>query len=143
MEKKRIMAKPKTERNRLFIEDWKRGLKDRALAEKYNMTMGGVKALKGRLREKDPSLYVKKKPNSLTKVEKEVARASGGLIQFAGKIKKASSALTSTQTSASTSTKRMTFWLEEGTIEGIKGLALQEGKTASQIAREVFKEYLK
>ena len=51
--------------------------------------------------------------------------------------------LTSTQTVASTSTKRMTFWLPEKTIAGIKELASKQGRTASAILREVLGEYLR
>ena len=53
------MAKPKAERNRLFIEDWKRSLTDQSLAKKYGLSIGGVKGLKARLRTKDPSLYTR------------------------------------------------------------------------------------
>ncbi len=133
------MAKPKSERNRLFQEDWQRGLSNESLAKKYKMTEGGVKALKQRLRAKDSSLYADKRPE-LTKIEKEVAKASGGLIQFAGKTKEPSRKVTSTQTS--TSTKRMTFWLPGAMIKEIKTKADREKRTASEIARELFYKYL-
>ena len=51
--------------------------------------------------------------------------------------------LTSTQTAASTSTKRMTFWLPVDVIDKIKGLAAKEKKTASAILREILGKYLK
>jgi len=51
--------------------------------------------------------------------------------------------LTSTQTAASTLTKRMTFWLPQSTIEKIKGLADSKGMTASAILREILGRYLK
>jgi len=51
--------------------------------------------------------------------------------------------LMSTQTAASTSTKRMTFWLPLPVIEKIKNRAANQGKTASAILREILREYLK
>ena len=50
---------------------------------------------------------------------------------------------TTTQTAASTSTKRMTFWLPVGMTEKIKGIAAREKRTASAILREVLEKYLK
>lgn len=50
---------------------------------------------------------------------------------------------TTTQTAASTSTKRMTFWLAQSTIGKIKGLAHSKGMTASAILREILGKYLK
>jgi len=50
---------------------------------------------------------------------------------------------TTTQTEASTSTKRMTFWLPVSTIEEIKKKAANQGKTASAILREILGKYLK
>lgn len=50
--------------------------------------------------------------------------------------------LTSTQTAASTSTKRMTFWLEQSTIEEIKKKAANQGNTCSAILREILGKYL-
>jgi len=49
---------------------------------------------------------------------------------------------TTTQTAASTSTKRMTFWLPVDMIEEIKGIAAKEKRTASAILREVLGKYL-
>jgi len=105
------MAKPKEERNRQFQKDWQSGFSNEDLGKKYSLSLGGVKALKQRLRVKDSSLY------------------------------KVTSASTSTQTS--TSTKRMTFWLSGAMIEKIKSLARKQKRTASEIAREVFEDYLK
>jgi len=45
-----------------------------------------------------------------------------------------------TSPSTSTSTKRMTFWLERQTIEKIKAKAAQEKTTASDILREILRE---
>lgn len=51
--------------------------------------------------------------------------------------------LTTTETAASTSTKRMTFWLSVSTIEKIKKQAITQGKTCSAILRELLGKYLK
>jgi len=51
--------------------------------------------------------------------------------------------LTSTETAASTSTKRMTFWLPVDMIETIKRVAAKEKRTASAILREILEKYLK
>lgn len=117
------MAKPKQARNKLFTEDWKRGLSEKELGQKYHLTIGGVKGLKSRLRKKDSSLYIGKQKGEVKERSKKVTSPS-----------------TSTQTS--TSTKRMTFWLEEGMINLIKTKAVIEKKTASEIAREIFSKYL-
>lgn len=50
---------------------------------------------------------------------------------------------TETATAASTSTKRMTFWLPVDMIEEIKGMAAREMKTSSAILREILGKYLK
>lgn len=56
--------------------------------------------------------------------------------------KKINLTATSTETATSTSTKRMTFWLPEGIIDEIKGLAAKEKRTASAILREILGKYL-
>ena len=110
------MAKAKEERNKQFITAWKEeGLSDKQLQDRFGLSEGGVKGLKARLRAKDSALYT-------GKVKK--------------KIRESSSKVTST------STKRMTFWLEEGMIEKIKAKATKEGRTASQIARKIFSKHL-
>jgi len=109
------MAKPKSERNRLFQEDWQKGLSNERLGEKYDLSLGGVKGLKARLRAKNPALYTREPSKEPSKV-------------------------TSTQTS--TSTKRMTFWLEGEMIEKVKNLARKQKRTASDIVRELFSQYL-
>lgn len=114
------MAKAKEERNKQFITAWKEeGLSDKQLQDRFGLSEGGVKGLKARLRAKDSSLYTG---------------------QPKKKIRESSSQVTSTQTS--TSTKRMTFWLPGDMIERIKAKATRKGKTASQIAREVFSKHL-
>jgi len=50
------MAYPKEERNRRFLEDWQVShLNNEKLGQKYGLTVGGVKALKARLRQKERS----------------------------------------------------------------------------------------
>lgn len=108
------MAKAKEGRNKLFLEDWQRGLGNESLGVKYNLSIGGVKALKQRLRVKQTG-QVKQKPSQVT------------------------SPSTSTQTS--TSTRRMTFWLPTDTIKALKTKAKREGRTASDILREILREF--
>ena len=126
IEKGERMAKEKRERNERFKVDWReKGFSNEELAEKYRMTVGGVKALKQRIRKK----------------EREEKEKKGKVV-----IKVKPSPSTQTQMSTSTMTsppKRMTFWLEEETINQIKRLSQERGITCSQIARELFKEHLK
>ncbi len=50
------MAYPKEERNRRFLEDWQVShFGNKRLGEKYGLSIGGVKALKQRLRQKERS----------------------------------------------------------------------------------------
>lgn len=52
------MVLEKERRNREFVRAWKNlGLGNDALAERFSMTVGGVKSLKSRLRKKRPELY--------------------------------------------------------------------------------------
>jgi len=114
------MAKAKEGRNKLFLEDWQRGLGNERLAEKYNLSIGGVKALKQRLRVKQTGQAKKKRSPEVT------------------------STSTSTTTQTQTSTKRMTFWLTEAMIEAIKERGKKRGITASEILRQLLrKEKLK
>lgn len=54
------MSKEKEQRNKEFIRAWKEeGLSDRGLGERFTLSKFGVKSLKGRLRKKDPALYIK------------------------------------------------------------------------------------
>ncbi|MBA7491371.1 hypothetical protein ES702_01916 [subsurface metagenome] len=108
------MAYPKEERNRRFLEDWQvHHLGNERLGEKYGLTVGGVKALKARLRQKERS-----------------SPATGQKIA-------------SPSPSTSTSIKRMTFWLPEEVIRKVKEKAHSQNKTASAFLREILLEYLK
>ena len=132
------MALPKEERNRLFIGDWKgKKLSTEELSVKYGMTPGGVKALKQRLRQKDPSLYEK----GPAKEKAEVTSTSTVTPEAPGRTG-AERKEKVTSPSTSTSTRRMTFWLPVDTIRKIKAKARKEKRTASEIAREVLGEYL-
>lgn len=122
------MAKPKAERNRLFLEDWQKGLNNQSLAEKYNLSIGGVKALKQRLR-------VKQTGQKSTKIEKEVAQASGGLIKFASKP-------ATQETSKVVKYKKVTYYLNPKMTKDIKRLALERDKDISELVRQIFAEYL-
>jgi len=127
------MAKPKQQRNKLFQEDWQRGLSNEDLGKKYSLSLGGVKALKQRLRAKDSSLYAEKRPE-LSKVEKEVAQASGGLVKFA-----------SPQVDKSTSPpihKRATYYLDPEIIRKIKLVALDRDLDTSALVREILSEWI-
>lgn len=126
------MAFAKEERNREFLQAWKAGANNGALAERFGLTIGGVKALKARLRAKS------REKTELTSTSTVTPKAPG-------KVKperKEEVTSTSTQTATSTSTKRMTFWLPESTIEGIKELAAKEKRTASAILRGILGKYL-
>ena len=131
------MAKPKEERNRQFQKDWQRGLGNEDLGKKYDLSLGGVKALKQRLRAKDPSLYAEKRPE-LSKIEKEVAQASGGLVKFADKtifpqVDKSTSPLVH---------KRATYYLSPETIKTIKQIALNKNIDSSELVRNILSEWI-
>lgn len=127
------MAFAKEERNREFLQAWKAGANNGALAERFGLTIGGVKALKARLKAK-----------SREKIEQTSTSTSTVTPEAPGKVApERKGKLTSTSTQTSTSTKRMTFWLPESSIEEIKGLAAKEKRTASAILREILGKYLK
>ena len=123
------MAFPKEERNREFLQAWKAGANNGALGKRFGLTIGGVKALKARIKAKS------RKKTELTSTSTVTPEAPGKVTPE--KKEKV------TSTSTSTSTKRITFWLPEGMIDKIKGLAGKEKRTASAILREVLGKYLK
>lgn len=115
------MAYPKEERNRRFLEDWHvHNLDNKQLGQKYGLSIGGVKALKARLRQKE--------------------RSSAGSSPRTNE--KDTSPSTSTSPNPSRD-KRMTFWLPEGTIAKIKARAEGQRETASQFLRDLLDKYLK
>lgn len=130
------MALANEERNRLFIGDWKgKGLSTEELAVKYSMSPGGVKALKQRLRAKDPSLYQK----GPAKEKAEVTSTSTVTSEALGKARPERKEKV---TSPSTSHRRMTFWLPEETIDKIKARAGGQRQAASAFLRDLLKEHL-
>lgn len=111
------MAKPKEKRNEQFIRAWKEeGLTDKQLQERFGLSEGGMRGLKARLRKKDSSLY-REQPKK--------------------KIRESSAQVTSR------SRKRMTFWLPEEMINIIKTKAKEQGRTASNIVREIMRKSLR
>ena len=135
------MAKPKEERNRQFQKDWQRGLGNEDLGKKYSLSLGGVKALKQRLRAKDSSLYAGKHPE-LTKVEKEGIEEVGKRL---GKIVKVQVSK-SPQVDQSTSPlvhKRATYYLSPEIIRKIKLVALNKDIDSSELVRQILNKYLK
>ena len=134
------MAKPKQQRNKLFQEDWQRGLSNEDLGKKYGLSLGGVKALKQRLRAKDSSLYTEKRPE-LTKIEEEVIESSGGLIKFASKPDKTISPQVNKSTSPLVH-KRATYYLNPEIIRKIKLIALDRDLDTSALVREILSEWI-
>jgi len=117
------MAKQKLERNKLFLQDWQKGFSNVDLAEKYHMSKGGVKALKQRLRVRNPNLYTEKRPG-LSKVEgKTISPQVDKLIN-------------------QQITKRMTIYLKEELINDIKHLAIDRGSNISELVGKIIKQYL-
>ena len=110
------MAKAKEERNRQFIKDWKTGLSNKELGQKYKLSPGGVKGLKARLRKRDHSLYVEA-PISKPAIQ----QATRPTKQRYGKA---------------------TYYLDPEMIKDIKRLALENDKDISELVREIFNQYL-
>ncbi len=139
------MAKPKEERNRQFQKDWQRGLGNEDLGEKYGLSLGGVKALKQRLRAKDSSLYAEKRPG-LTKIEKEVSESSGGLVKFASKQTSKPAIQQVSKQEKKRPAKEVydtaTYYIDKETKKKIKILAAEQDKEISQVVRDILKEYL-
>lgn len=113
------MAKQKSERNEAIWRDLQAGIPRKEICRKYHLEIDGLKSLIGRIRERK------------------------GLADTSKQRKRAFAQVTSPTPQTSTSTKRMTFWLFKDTIEKIKAKATKEGKTSSEIARELFSKYLK
>jgi len=139
------MPQEKEQRNKEFIKAWKEErLSNKALGEKFNLSPGGVKGLKARLRAKDPNLYTSQRPE-LTEIEKEVIGSSGGLIKFAGKqTSKPAIKQTSKQEKKLTAKKlyeTVTYYITKEQKQKIKILAAQQDKEISQLVREILKDY--
>lgn len=138
------MAKQKIERNKLFLEDWQKGFSNEDLGKKYKMTEGGVKALKQRLRVRNPNLYTEKHPG-LTKVEREVAQASAGLIKFADKQTSKPAIQQTSKQEKKRPAKEVydtaTYYIDKETKKKIKILAAEQDREISEIVRQILSEY--
>ncbi|NVM22982.1 MAG: hypothetical protein HWN68_14525 [Desulfobacterales bacterium] len=133
------MALPKEQRNRDFIADWKgRHLSTEELAVKYSMTPGGVKALKQRLRAKDPSLY-EKGPVS---TDSKSATQQPGKVRPETKIRQRREPVIQ-QSSKLAEYKKVTYYLDPAMAKDIKRLALERDMDISELVREVLGQYLK
>lgn len=123
------MAKPKEERNREFIAAWKKeGLSNEALQEKFDLSPGGVKALKSRLRKKDPSLYAEKRPGLTRGAKKQQANKSPSP-QVDKLIRQQIN-------------KRMTIYLKPELIKDIKHLATDRDSNISELVGKIIEQYL-
>lgn len=125
------MAKAKEERNKEFIAAWKEeGLTDRELQDKFNLSPGGVKGLKSRLRKKDPSLYTERevdksrspqiKKSRPRQVDKSIKLQDKGIGKY----------------------KPVTFRISEETEWQLKALAVNRREQVSELVREIFNDYL-
>ncbi|GAI08880.1 unnamed protein product [marine sediment metagenome] len=117
------MAKPKEQRNKLFLEDWQKGFGNEALGKKYKITEGGVKALKQRLRVRNPNLYIK--PLTSKTVTQQHSKP------------------TKQQASKLVKYDKVTYYLATGMAKEIKQLALHQDMDISELIREIITEYLK
>lgn len=128
------MPEEKVERNKAFAIAWKEeGLSNKQLEEKFNLSPGGVKGLKARLRKRDSSLYTKQRPEE-SKVEEKVAENSGESI-------KSTSKPAIQQANKLAEYKKVTYYLDPGMVKKIKILAAQQDKEISQLVREIFSGY--
>jgi transposase len=112
----------KEKRNKEFIKAWKEeGLTDKELMKRFNLSKGGVKGLKARLRKKNSSLYVNKS------LSQQVDKS------------------TSQQITKSTNQqvyKRATYYLTPEIVKKIKLLAVKRDVDTSNLMREILTEYL-
>lgn len=134
------MAKPKEERNRQFQEDWQKGLGNEDLGKKYGLSLGGVKALKQRLRAKDPSLYVERRPE-LTKVEREGIKEVGKRLGKVVKVQVGKSPHVDKSISPLVH-KRATYYLTPEIIKKVKLAAVERNIDASGIVREALSKWI-
>lgn len=135
------MAKQKLERNKLFLQDWQKGFSNQDLGRKYKMSKGGVKALKQRLRVRNPELYTEKRP-ALTKVEREGIEEVGKRLGKVVKVQVGKSPQVNKSISPLVH-KRATYYLSPETIKKIKQIALDRDLDTSALVREILNKYLK
>lgn len=123
------MAEPKEERNQQFIAAWKEeGLSNRELQEKFDLSQGGVKALQGRLRKKDPSLYTGRQEKIDRKAKKKQVNTSP---------RPQVDKVISKQIN-----KRMTIYLKPELIRDVKHLATDRDSNISELVGKIIEQYL-
>lgn len=115
------MPQEKEERNKEFIAAWKEeGLSNEALGKKFNLSPGGVKGLKARLRKKNPNLYTGK-------------QTSKPAIQQVSKQEKKRPAKEVYDTA--------TYYIDKETKKKIKILAAEQDREISEIVRQILSDY--
>ncbi|MBA7496408.1 hypothetical protein ES702_07016 [subsurface metagenome] len=123
------MAKPKENRNIEFIKAWKEeGLSNKELQEKFDLSPGGVKGLKARLRKRDPSLYTGRQEKIDRKAKKKQINTSPSP-QVAKVISQQIN-------------KRMTVYLKPELIKDIKHLATDRDSNISELVGKIIEQYL-
>lgn len=134
------MAKPKEERNRKFIQCWKKlGMGNKELGEKFKMSIGGVKGLKHRLRQKDPSLYktppekLKGKGRGIREVEESIKPPSGKKV----KEEKGKTVKEYKGKAIKVEKSKVSFSLREDLVRKLRLYSSLTGKTQSSIVEEL------
>lgn len=96
-------------RNQEFVRAWKNlQLGNKELADRFRMTIGGVKSLKSRLRKKDPGLYDSEDLKLSRQVDKEI--------------------------NIRTPRRKISFYLEPKLVVKLKVTAAERQVTASELA---------
>lgn len=158
------MSLEKTQRNELIIKLYNQGKTNRQILAGLReagysdlVSIGSVKMQISRLRK--AGKIPKERGQPLTKIEKEVAQASGGLVQFADKITKrevdkpSSPQVKKSRTrqvdksiklkdKGSGKFKPVTFRISEETEWQLKTLAVKRREQVSELVREIFDDYL-
>ena len=123
------MSQEKEQRNKEFIKAWKEeGQSNRELQEKFDLSPGGVKGLKARLRKKDPSLYAapQKKLTRGTK-KQQVNQSPSPQVD---------------KVISEQGNKRMTIYLKPELIRDIKHLATDRDSNISELVGKIIEQYL-
>lgn len=107
----------KQKRNQEFVKAWKSlGLGNRELADRFGITIGGVKSLKSRLRKKDPDLYDRED----LKLGRQVDEAI----------------------STRTPRRKISFYLEPTLVVKLKVVAAERQTTASELAGVALRRWM-
>jgi len=158
------MAKEKIERNKLIIKFYNQGKINReilaGLQEAGYSDLGSIASVKMQIsRLRKAGKIPKERGQPLTKIEKEVAEASGGLVRFADKItNRAVDKSRSPQVKKSRTRqveksiklqdkgigkyKPVTFRISEKAEWQLKALAVSRREQVSELVREIFNDYL-